>query len=77
VAVNGVPTPDLDAFEAAVEGVADRDFVRLRTRDLEGRVEVITLKLDLEYWPTVDLSRGRAGWERRLIPPPATASKEP
>ena len=41
------------------------------------KVGVITLKADLEYWPTVDLSRGRAGWERRLIPPPATASKEP
>jgi S1-C subfamily serine protease len=72
-AVNGVPTPDLDAFEAAVAGVPDRGSVRLRTRDLEGRVEVITLKLDLEYWPTVEISRGEQGWSRKTIEAPDAA----
>lgn len=72
-AVDGVPTPDLDAFERAVAGVPDRGFVRLRTRDLEGRVGVITLRLDLDYWPTVELLRGPEGWMRRMIDGPPAA----
>jgi hypothetical protein len=38
--------------------------VRLRTLDLEGRAEVLTLELDLRYWPTFELRLGPAGWER-------------
>ncbi len=69
-AVNGTPTPDLESFEKAVAGVPDRGFVRLRTRDLDGRVDVITLKLDLEYWPTEELVRGPDGWSRRTLKAP-------
>jgi len=65
--VDGRPTPDLDAFLAAVSGREDRRAVRLRTRDLEGREEVITLKLDLAYWPTVEFARGPGGWVRRPL----------
>jgi hypothetical protein len=65
--VNGVPTPDLDAFKAAVADVPDRGSVRLRTMDLDGRFEVITLKLDLEYWPTLELVRGPEGWTRTVL----------
>ncbi len=77
--VNGVPTPDLDAFKASVAGVSDRGSVRLRTMDLDGRVEVITLRLDLEYWPTSELVRGDEGWTRALIstPGPSSAALEP
>jgi S1-C subfamily serine protease len=64
VAVDGTPTPDLDAFLAAVGGRRDRQAVRLRTLDVEGIADVVTLKLDLEYWPTVEFRRGRDGWER-------------
>jgi S1-C subfamily serine protease len=74
--VNGVPTPDLDAFKAAVADVPDRGSVRLRTTDLDGRVEVITLKLDLEYWPTLELVRTPDGWTRTVLPD-ATAEKAP
>lgn len=72
--VNGVPTPDLDAFKAAVAGVPDRGSVRLRTRDLDGRVDVITLRLDLEYWPSSELMRGEEGWRRTVLTAPGPSS---
>jgi S1-C subfamily serine protease len=62
--VDGFPTRDLDAFLARVRGRADRDPVRLETVDLEGRVSVRTLKLDLQHWPQLELRRRTAGWER-------------
>jgi S1-C subfamily serine protease len=64
VEVDGLPTPDLDAFMAAVQGRADRSALRLRTVTWNGTVEVITLKLDKHYWPTYELVRSPAGWER-------------
>lgn len=67
IEVNGEPTPDLDAFLAAVAGTDDRGSVRMKLLDLEGRVRVKTLKLDLEYWPTSELLRGPGGWDRRKI----------
>jgi S1-C subfamily serine protease len=68
--VNGVPTPDLDAFQASVASIPDRGSVRLRTMDLDGRVEVITLRLDLEYWPTSELVRDDEGWTRTVLSTP-------
>ena len=65
--VDGVPTPDLDAFLAAVGDRPDRGSVRLKTADLDGRVSVVTLKLDLEYWPTFELIRTPEGWRRRRL----------
>lgn len=62
--VDGQPTPDLDALLAAVATKRDRDAVRVRTLDLQGRVEVTTLKLDLAYWPTAELRRTPEGWTR-------------
>ncbi len=67
VAVNGVETPDLDTFASVVGSVPDRGSVRLKTLELDGRVDVITLKTDLEYWPTSELLRGASGWTRRPL----------
>src|SRR5262249_46664778 len=58
VEVDGVPTPDLDAFLAAVTGRPDRSSVRLRTITWNNAPEVITLKLDKHYWPAYELVRG-------------------
>jgi S1-C subfamily serine protease len=77
VEVNGQPTPDLDRFLEAVKDTGDRGFVRLKVLDLEGRVRVKTLKLDLEYWPTWELLRGPDGWERRRLSPPPDSEFRP
>jgi S1-C subfamily serine protease len=65
--VDGRATPDLDAFIAAVRDRADRSSVRLKTITWNGSVDVITLKLDVHYWPTYELRRMGTGWERRSI----------
>jgi S1-C subfamily serine protease len=67
VEVDGRPTPDLDAFIAAVQGRADRSSVRLRTITWNGSTEVITLKLDRHYWPAYELRRRPDGWQRRAV----------
>jgi S1-C subfamily serine protease len=67
VEVDGRPTPDLDAFIAAVQGRADRSSVRLRTIAWNGSAEVTTLKLDRHYWPAQELRRLPGGWERRPL----------
>jgi S1-C subfamily serine protease len=64
VAVDNQEVGDLDAFLAAVGDRPDRSSVRLRTIGLDGRTDVITLKLDLEFWPTAELRLGDDGWER-------------
>ncbi|MGI9264672.1 MAG: PDZ domain-containing protein, partial [Gammaproteobacteria bacterium] len=68
--VDGKPTPDLDAFIAAVAGRKDRSAVRLKTVTWNSGVEVITLKLDNRYWPAYELRRNGKGWERHTIDSP-------
>jgi S1-C subfamily serine protease len=65
--VDGRPTPDLDSFIAAVRGRPDRSAVRLKTVTWNGSVEVITLKLDLHYWPAYELRLTPEGWERSPV----------
>jgi S1-C subfamily serine protease len=64
VEVDGQPTPDLDAFIRAVSGREDNSSVRLRTLTWNGSVEVITLKLDNQYWPMYELRLTEEGWKR-------------
>jgi pro-apoptotic serine protease NMA111 len=64
VQVDDTPTPDLDAFLAAVAGRPDRSSVRLKTITWNNAVEVITLKLDNHYWPGYELKQTPAGWVR-------------
>lgn len=64
VEVDGIPTPNLDAFLAAVSGRPDRSSVRLKTITWNNAVEVITLKLDKHYWPGYELRDTPQGWVR-------------
>ncbi|HUO80100.1 MAG TPA: trypsin-like peptidase domain-containing protein [Steroidobacteraceae bacterium] len=67
VEVDGKPTPDLDAFLAAVGGKEDRASLRLKTVTWNNSADVITLKLDKKYWPTYELRRTGDAWERRAL----------
>ena len=67
LAVDGQPTPDLDAFIAAVRNKRDSESVRLEVRDLEDKPGVVTLELDLESWPTQELRFGPDGWTREPV----------
>ena len=68
VEVDGLPTPDLDSFLAAVAGRQDREAVRLRAMNWNGQTEVFTLKLDNRFWPPYELVLGNDGqWQRREL----------
>jgi S1-C subfamily serine protease len=67
VAVDGQPTPDLDRFVNAVRDINDGDSVRLNTVDWNNVPQVITLKLDDEYWPSYQLVREGSDWIREPL----------
>ncbi len=62
--VNETPTPDLQSFIDAVDGLEHRESVRLKTVTWNGTAEVITLKLDTRYWPAYEIRRTADGWRR-------------
>ncbi len=64
VEVNDKPTPDLQAFIDAVRGIEHRESVRLKTVSWNDTVDVITLKLDNQYWPAYEIRRTDDGWRR-------------
>jgi S1-C subfamily serine protease len=63
-AVNGIETPDLDRFIEVVRDLGDRESVRLETVTFNNVPEVITLELDLHYWPADELVRAGTEWIR-------------
>jgi S1-C subfamily serine protease len=64
VEVNEMPTPDLQAFIDAVKDIKHRESIRLKTVTWNGTAEVITLKLDNQYWPAYEIRRTDDGWRR-------------
>jgi S1-C subfamily serine protease len=68
-AVNGVVTPDLDSFVAAVRNLGDGDSVRIDTISFNNVPEVITLELDEHYWPSYELRRVGDEWQREPLMP--------
>ncbi|MEO1036096.1 MAG: trypsin-like peptidase domain-containing protein [Pseudomonadota bacterium] len=67
IEIDGVPTPNLDAFVDAVAGKRDRESLRVKTLNFNDAVEVTTLKLDERYWPAYELTRDDDGWTRRSL----------
>jgi S1-C subfamily serine protease len=64
VEVDDQATPDLQTFVDVVRGKKDRTSVRLKTITWNGAAEVITLKLDNQYWPAYEIRRTEDGWQR-------------
>jgi S1-C subfamily serine protease len=67
IEVDETPTPDLEAFVQAIAAKQDRESVRLKTVTWNDVVEVITLKLDNQYWPAYEIRRTQEGWRRTNI----------
>jgi len=67
IGVNGVATPDMDTFLKQVQGLKDRDTVRLAVQSWDGTAQVITLKTDLRYWPTYEVVHTDQGWVRKPL----------
>jgi pro-apoptotic serine protease NMA111 len=69
VEADGLPTPNLDAFLAAVtdENGRFKPEVRLTLRSWDGRSQPLAIRLDSHYWPTYELVRGPDGWTRREL----------
>lgn len=68
VQVDETPTPDLEAFVQAIATKEDQESVRVTTVTWNGAVEVITLKLDNQYWPAYEIRRtDDNGWVRSPV----------
>lgn len=67
IEVDETPTPNLQAFIDAVKGKQDQESVRIKTVTWTGAIEVITLKLDNQYWPAYEIHRTADGWVRSSI----------
>ena len=64
VEVNEIPTPNLQAFIDVAKDIQHRESVRVKTVTWNGTAEVITLKLDNQYWPAYEIRRDDNGWRR-------------
>ena len=67
VAVDGEPTPDLDTFVRVTSALGDQPSVRLNTLTFNDVPEVITMKLDPQYWPSYELVRDGYEWRRQAL----------
>jgi len=64
VKVDDKVTPNLQTFIDVIRGKKDRSSVRLKTITWNGVAEIITLKLDNQYWPAYEIRRMEDGWQR-------------
>ncbi len=67
VAVDGTETLNLQDFVETVSSKGDQESVRLKTVSWNGAEQVITLKLDNQYWPAYEIFRTDDGWQRAPI----------
>ena len=67
VEIDETPTPDLETFVDVIAEKKDHESIRVKTVTWNGAVEVITLKLDNQYWPAYEIRRSKDGWVRTDI----------
>ncbi|KAI9336979.1 trypsin-like cysteine/serine peptidase domain-containing protein [Obelidium mucronatum] len=69
--INNTPTPDLEAFLAAVSELEDNVYVRVKTISFDNVPCVLSIKNNLHYFPTCELHRSSegtlCGWSYNLI----------
>eukprot|EP00898_Chlorokybus_atmophyticus_P002713 jgi/Chlat1/3442/Chrsp23S03767 len=67
--INGHKTADLDTFVSLAQSLPDGAFVRVKTVNLTGKSKVLTVKLDLHYWPMWELylDPTTCTWQRREL----------
>ena len=68
VEVDGQPTPDLDAFLEVVADKQDRQSLRIQTLDWNDVPQVITMKLDKQYWGGFEVQYRDGAWHREDLP---------
>lgn len=67
MAVNGVPTLDLESFIRETKKIPDNTYFRLKVRTFDNVNWVATLKANYSYFPTVEFAKDdsvREGWRR-------------
>ncbi|KAF2765287.1 Peptidase, trypsin-like protein [Teratosphaeria nubilosa] len=68
MAVNAVPTPDLESFVRETNKIPDNTYFRLKIMTFDNVPWVATMKKNEHYFPTVEFSKDpsvREGWKRR------------
>lgn len=69
VEIDGTPIRSVDDLLALAKTQRDRQAVRVTTESLDGRVQVLTMKLDLRFWPTTEVHWDGSQWVRVEIEP--------
>lgn len=69
MAVNSVPTPDLESFVREINKIPDNTYFRLKVMTFDNVKWVCTMKKCEHYFPTVEFVKDasvREGWKRRM-----------
>lgn len=69
MAVNAVPTPDLESFIRETNKIPDNTYFRLKVMTFDNVPWVATMKKNEHYFPTVEFLKdptAREGWRRRM-----------
>ncbi|MEM1175173.1 MAG: trypsin-like peptidase domain-containing protein [Pseudomonadota bacterium] len=64
VEIDETPIAHLQDFVDVVSSKEDQESIRIKTVSWNGAIDVITLKLDNQYWPAYEIRRDNDGWRR-------------
>lgn len=66
-AINGMPTPDLDAFLEVIQVIPNGDTAQLDVVTLSGARSIATLQVDDSFWPTRVFERRGLTWVSTVL----------
>jgi S1-C subfamily serine protease len=67
IAVDDIPTPNLDIFKKIVMDKPSNDSIKLNVVSWNGSHSVVTLKLNNKYWPSYEISQKENIWKRNAF----------